>query len=105
VEIIGDKMAYTAVVTKQSVAKSNNHIYNITIEMIVSDEVEEVFRSSASIRYDDRSPNVGGLEDGLIAQLKEDWDEYAEEHGIFTATALDTVVGSIQTKTNLYINL
>lgn len=97
-------MAYTAVVEKVRVDKINQHLYNATIKMTVNDGQSDVFIAEASERYSSSEADLSGIKARLIEQIKADWDKYAAENNIFSATAFDTMVSEIQTAANNYIN-
>ncbi len=97
-------MAYTAVVTKDSVTQVNDTIYNVTIRMVVNDGAEDVFDKTASAQYNSNSADLAGVKDRLIEQLQEQWDKYADEYGIYVAAAFDTMISQIQTAANTYVN-
>jgi len=97
-------MAYTATVTKQSVSKVSNLIFNVTINVVVNDGVSDVFESAASENYNTNEADMNGIKARLLKQFKDKWDKYAEEHNIFSAAAFDTIVGQIQSTANTYIN-
>lgn len=97
-------MAYTAVVTKESVSKISDKIYQCSIKVVVNDGASDVFEATASEQYNTNSTNLTDVKNRLIAKIKEQWDKYADEHDIFSAAAFDTMVGEIQTAANVYIN-
>lgn len=98
-------MAYTAVVTKQSVTQKSDKIYTFSIEMAVNDGATDVFTCRASEQYNKQTPDLEGVKQRLTGQLKEQWDKYAVENNLFTAPAFDLMVGEIETSANTYINL
>ena len=97
-------MAYTAVVTKESVSRVSSVVYQVTIKLTVNDGILDVFESSVSEQYNSNSADLEGIKDRLIAQLQERWDKYAAEQGVYVAAAFDTMVGEIQTAANTYVN-
>ncbi len=97
-------MAYTAVVEKQAVRKISNTLFSVSVKLTVNDGTEDVFDCTATARYNSNTPDLDNIKAGLIAELKERWDKYAAENGVYSAAAFDTMVGEIQTMTNGYIN-
>lgn len=97
-------MAYTAVVTKQSVSKAGATLYQVSVKLVVNDGVDDVFEATASTRYNPNAPDMAAIKTALQADLKDKWDKWADEQGIYNATAFDTLVGEIQTATTTYIN-
>jgi len=97
-------MAYTATVTKQSVTKVNDNIFNCTIKIVVNDGVNDIFESTASQQYNTNTTDMDAVKASLQQKLVADWDKYASEQNIFNKAAFDTLVGEIQTAANTYIN-
>lgn len=96
-------MAYTATLTKASVSKQGN-LYRAAISVVINDGVDDVLDFEVSEKYNPNAPNMDGVKNGLQNQIKEKWDEYAENKNIFDATAFTSLVSSLQTQTNTYIN-
>lgn len=97
-------MAYTATVTKQSVSKVNDHIFSVSIHVVVNDGVSDVFEVDISEQYNNNEPDLEEIKARMIAELRDKWDKWAAEHQIFSAAAFDTIIGQIQTAANAYIN-
>lgn len=97
-------MAYTAVITKDNVNKASNGILSISLTLSVSDEVEEVFSTSLTAKYNPNSGNLNDFQSKIQDELKDRWDKYAAEAAIKNSAALDTVVGALTTAANAYIN-
>lgn len=88
-------MALVAAVTKKEVTRDIVNVYNITMNMVLTDDSVEVIDRDYSIRY--RSGDeVGGKISQLITQMQADIDRYKAEQTIFNAAALDTAVTTIQ---------
>lgn len=97
-------MAYTAVVEKVNVSKVGANLYSASIKLTVNDGTSDVFACSASARYNNNAPDLVAVKNVLQAELKEQWDKWADENGIYSATAFDTMVSEIQSATNTYVN-
>lgn len=97
-------MAYTPVITKQGVSQISGDIFSCVIEMVVSDEGTEVFRCTATEKYNRNNADFDGIKSRLINELKSKWDKYAAENTIFSAAQFDTMVSEIQTAASNYIN-
>lgn len=97
-------MAYTAVVTKQAVSKIGNNLYQASIKLVVNDGTSDVFEATASAKYNPNSPDLNAIKAALLADVQAKWDKFADEQGIYTAAAFDTMVSEIQTTANTYIN-
>lgn len=98
-------MAFTAVVTKQPVAKLNDDDYQVTIHLVVLDELEEVvLEKDYSERYYS-SASVETIKIKLQNKILADWSKLVDEANIFNASAFDAVVSEIEIAANNYINL
>ena len=95
---------YTAVVTKDSVSKVSDKVYQCSIRVVINDGTSDVFEAAASEQYNTNAANLTDVKNRLIAKVKEQWDKYSDEHGIFSAAAFDTMVNEIQSAANAYIN-
>ena len=84
-----------ATVTKKSVTKIMGKMWNITMNMVLSEDAEELINKDYSVRY--RSgDSVAGKTDKFIALMQADIDAYESEQNLFTAPALDTAVTNIE---------
>jgi hypothetical protein len=72
--------------------------------MVVNDGVDDVFEQTATAKYNDNASDLNNVKNALIDELAEKWDKYAAENDLFTAAAFDTMISSIQTAANTYIN-
>jgi len=94
----------TAIITKQSVTKVTDTDYQVTIHVIITDDIENILlEKDYSERYYS-ALEVSEVKAKLQAQMITDWDKYVAEQTIFNAAAFDTVVSEIQTAANVYIN-
>jgi len=97
-------MSYTAQVTKQSVKKvEGKDDYNITISVVIKEDSETIMEKNYSERYNSTTA-IGDVKNALQAQIQADWDVFIAEQGIFDAVAFDTMVSTIQSNLNTYIN-
>jgi len=94
----------TATITKQSVTKLTDTDYQVTIHVVVTDDLENILlEKDYSERYYS-ALQVDEIKVKLQNQLMADWDKYLAEQTIFNAAQFDTVVSEIQAAANLYIN-
>lgn len=98
-------MAYTAVVTKQSVSQLTEDDFQATIHAVITDNgtSEVVLEKDYSERYYSETP-ISDVKTKLQSQLVADWDKLVAEKDIFDKAAFDTMVSEIQTAANTYIN-
>jgi len=97
-------MAYTAVITKESVVKLTKDDFQISIHIEIKDNAEVVvFEGDYSERYYS-ALNVDTVKTKLQQQIVVDWDKYVAEQNIFNSSVFDTVVSEIETTANSYIN-
>lgn len=99
-------MAYVATITKVGVNKKKTDIYSITLNLtIINDEdSSEVLNKNYTKDY---NVNVGSLDNfraSFLSSMQEDWDKIIDELTQFENTALDSLVSSMQTTANTYIN-
>jgi len=97
-------MAYTATITKGAVSKTEGGLYNISIDMVVNDGENDVFERSFSTKYNPNAPNMNALKAELQGKIVADWDKFIAEAGIKDAAAFDSLISSLQTQANTYIN-
>ena len=97
-------MAYTAVITKQSVSKaSGSDDFIVTIHVVIDDGVDTVLEKGYSQVYNSNT-DVADIKDKLQAELVSDWNIFLSEKAIYDAAQFTTLVDQIQTATNTYIN-
>lgn len=97
-------MAYTAVVTKQSISKISETIYQCSIRVVVNEGQDDVWQTDISEQYNTNAGDLADVKNRLLNELRKQWDEYVAENNIFYAAAFDLMVGEIQTAANNYIN-
>lgn len=96
-------MAYTATITKSSVTQSGG-LYNVSLSIVINDGAIDVLNFIASVKYNNNAPDMGAISNSLQDQIKDKWDTYVANKEIFDAVALTTLVTSLQSQTNAYIN-
>ena len=89
-------MTLLVTVTKKSVSKIMDKLWNISMNMTLSDETAEVVNKDYSIRYR-TGDNIGEKTNQLIEQMQADIDKYKDEQAIFVNAQLDTAVSAVQT--------
>ena len=96
-------MAYTATITREGV-EAHGGDFDISVRMVVSDGVDDVFDEVITVRYKQGDP-IDEAESDIMFQLKQLWDEYADAKQMFDTPAFINVVSDIQDAANVYINL
>jgi len=97
-------MALLATVSKASVSKLNDDDYQVTIHVLIVDELEEIIlEKDYSERYYSAT-TVDSIKLKLQDQILEDWNKLVSEKSIFDAVAFDTMITEIQDAANNYVN-
>ena len=96
-------MAFTAVITKESVTKSK-HNYNIVLKVVINDGAADILDFNISVKYNPNMADMSGIMTLLQTQIKEKWDTYEANKTVFDAGMLTTGVATLQTQANNYIN-
>ena len=97
-------MAYTVVMTKESVSQVNDVIYSISIRTVVNDGATDVFDQAFGVQYNTNSPDMEQMKNEYLDKVKDAWDKFAAEQGIFTAPAFDSAIGAMQSQAQVYVN-
>jgi len=96
-------MAYTTVFTKEPVQKIDDDNYLLTIGVVVNDGAVIIKEAKYSVRYND-----GWSIDYVVSKfqqiMKEDWDKTADEKLIFDKPALNTMINTVKSSFDTYIN-
>jgi len=94
----------TVIITKQSVTKLTDTDYQVTIHVVITDDIDVILlEKDYSERYYS-ALQVSEIKAKLQAQMIADWDKYQAEQAIFNAVVFDTMISEIQTAANAYIN-
>lgn len=97
-------MALTAVVIKESVTQLNENDYQVSINIIITNEASDVLLDK---NYSERyysALDVDSVKVKLQAQIVVDWDRLVAEDDIYNKAAFGTMVSEIETAANNYIN-
>lgn len=97
-------MAYTAVLTKESVTQQSNGIYHVSIRAVVNDGSTDVFDRVFSTKHSPERSDLSEAKADLQQQFVEAWNEYVDNEQLRTSTALDTALSELQTAANNYVN-
>lgn len=97
-------MALQATVSKASVSKLNDDDYQVTINILIVDELEVVILEKDYHERYYSAISVDSVKLKLQNQILDDWNKLVNEKSIFDAVAFDTMVSEIQTAANNYIN-
>jgi hypothetical protein len=89
-------MALNCTITKKSVLKQQDKLYNITVNLSLKDDTTEVLNQDFSIRYR-TGDNVATKKTELQAKIQAVIDNYKAEQVLFNATAFTTLCSQIQT--------
>lgn len=88
-------MTLSVTVIKKSVSKNMDKLWNISMNMTLTDETVEVINKDYSIRYR-TGDNIGAKTNQLKVQMQADIDKYKAEQAIFVNAQLDTAVSTVQ---------
>jgi hypothetical protein len=89
-------MALNCMITKKSVLKQQDKLYNITVNLSLKDDTTEVLNQDFSIRYR-TGDNVATKKTELQTKIQAVIDNYKAEQVLFNATAFTTLCSQIQT--------
>ena len=97
-------MALEVIVSKASVLKLNDDDYQVTINVLILNELQEtILEKDYSERYYS-AITVDSIKLKLQNQILEDWNKLVSEKTIFDAVAFNTMVAEIQDAASNYIN-
>jgi hypothetical protein len=89
-------MALNCIITKKSVLKQQDKLYNITVNLSLKDGTVEVLNQNFLIKYR-TGDNVANKKIALQAEIQAAIDNYKAEQVLFNATAFTTLCSNIQT--------
>jgi len=96
-------MAYTTKITKKSVTRRGNGIYNVVLNMTVTDDVKgEVFNKDFVVPYNTNEPDFKGFESRYAKKMKKAWDNFLAEQEIMKKSDLDSSIAKLQTIADAY---
>lgn len=93
-------MVLVATVTKQSVTQMMNKMWNITFNMVLTDDDVEVINKNYSVKYR-IGDSVSGKTNKFIRMMQADINAYNSEQSILNNARLDAAV--INTQTGLVV--
>ena len=88
-------MVLAVSVTKNPVTELMNQLWNISMNMTLTDETVEVTNKDYSIRYI-TGDNIIEKTNQIKTQMQADIDKYKAEQAIFVNAQLDTAVSTVQ---------
>jgi hypothetical protein len=88
-------MALSVSITKKSVTRQQDKLYNISVNMSLKDGVTEVLNQDFSIRYR-TGDNIANKKAELQAKIQEVIDNYKAEQVLFNAVAFTNMCTNIQ---------
>lgn len=89
-------MAIIATVTKKSVTEVQDKLWNVTLNMVLTDDSVEVINKDYSVKYR-TGDSIAAKQATWIAMMQADIEKYKSEQAIYDAAALATVVSNIDT--------
>ena len=95
-------MAYTVVVSKESVVARNKG-YDISLRYTVNDGAADVFEEVYTKWYK-KGDDIDELKSDIHVMFLNNWDDYVDEVWMWGTTALDNAVADLQTDANTYVN-
>ena len=87
-------MAIIATVTKKSVTEVQHKLWNVTLNMVLTDNSVEVINKDYSVKYR-TGDSVAAKQSTWVAMMNADIEKYKSEKTIFNAAALATVVTNV----------
>ena len=88
-------MVLVVTVTKQGVTQVMNDLWNVTLNMTLTDDSAEVVNKDYSLHYRP-GDSLGDRRDAWIAMMQADIDEYKSEQEIFDMMAFTIVSGMVE---------
>jgi long-subunit fatty acid transport protein len=88
-------MALTATVTKKSAIKTPDNRYDISFNLILTDDAVEVINADYSCRYK-TGDNVSSKLAIIITDMQNDINKYKAQKTVFNSTVLNNAVTTIQ---------
>ena len=88
-------MTLTMTVSKKSVTKVMDKLWNITVNLTVSDNGVEVLNKDYSVRYRP-GDDISAKEKTLADMMQADIEKYKSEQQVYHAAALDAAVTNVQ---------
>ncbi|MHC1599548.1 MAG: hypothetical protein ACXQS5_01820 [Candidatus Methanospirareceae archaeon] len=92
-------MALVATVSKARVIERQDKLWNVSLNMVLTDDGTEVVNKDYSVAY---RPNdvVADKQTALYTMMAADKAKYVSEQTIFDAAALDAIVANIESLLN-----
>jgi len=97
-------MAYTAVVSKESVTNVGEKLFRIDIKLVVLDGATTIFEATANAIFNSVTMNINDVKNTLLTDLAKSWDTWESEKLIYNSSSLDNMISSIETSATEYIN-
>ena len=88
-------MTLTMTVSKKPVTKVMDKLWNITMNLIMSDDGTEVLNKDYSVRYRP-GDDISAKEKTLADMMQADIEKYKSEQQVYHAAALDAAVTNVQ---------
>jgi len=88
-------MTLAMTVSKKSVTKVMDKLWNITMNLTLTDDGKEVLNNDYSVRYRP-GDDISAKEKTLADMMQEDIAKYKSEQQVYHASALDDAVTNVQ---------
>jgi len=96
-------MAYVVTITKETVSQLEDGEFSVSVKVVVTEDAETVLDKVYSKRYN-TSVTIDEVETVLVNKIKNDWDEYLAEKGLYDNANFTTLVSNLETMADTYMN-
>ena len=83
-----------AAVTKKSVTEVQDKLWNVMLNMVLTDDSVEVINKDYSVKYRP-GDSIASKQASWVAMMQTDIDAYKSEQAIYNAATLNTVVSNV----------
>ena len=87
-------MVLTSTVTKKSVMEVQSKLWNVALNLTLTDNGEEVLNKDYALHYRP-GDSIAAKQASWVAMMQADIDAYKSEQAIYNAAALNTVVSNV----------
>ena len=87
-------MALISTITKKSVTEVQSKLWNVTLNMVLTDNSVEVLNTDYLLKYRP-GDSIAAKQATWIVMMQADIDKYKSEQNIYNAAALNTVVTNV----------
>lgn len=98
-------MANIVTMTKGAVSLNvDTGIYSVPVNFIINDGASDILVGTVNTKYNPTEPDLVGIENRLKSDIKSAWDKYVAEIAVRDAAAFDTMITSLESQANAYVN-